>query len=439
MRVFAVLFICFVMIGGDATAQFRRHKRRKWPTTEGELLNKLMGCLQTSDTASYYELFPPFDTLWSMVMRNPDKSPETQTELNNLRAHPQTLIEFDPLYNKDIIGGFCRVLSKGEDSGLLWSNTVMARYELKRQAPTSNMIGYDHIAPDRFAGYLFVSDRYNRITFCISVSEIQKIKGQFFGGQLQNILRAKTVDEFHMKEEQERAYFEWLGTHPETPAKDTAVADSAQSDTTGDMADRDPLLLIREEEADEDEDPARQIVVERRYYEGYLDNEISIKMYVRYMKAMPGKAQQFDGLYKLGDTKRYQKLEITKSPEGKWSIEDEGSTGFMELVLKGKTYTGAWINSDENGFDVVITQTGMPKGKMEVLDRILDRGASSWVDETDFEEKVSRKERRRQEREGDAKETKEGETTEDTDKKEESTKHKKKKRKKRTEKSTENE
>ncbi len=345
-------------------------------------MNRLMQCLQTNDTAGYYDLFPPFDTLWSMVVRNPDNSPEAQKELNNLKERPQVLVEFDPLYNRDIVGGFCRVLSKGEDSGVQWRSTVMARYELRRQDPTRNLIGYDHIAPERFQGYLFVSDAFNRVIFCITVSEVQKIKGQFFGGQLHNILEAKTVDEFHRKEQKERDYFAWLATQPDTVAADTAGV--AKTDTTGgDSTAVNPLVLAKDEP--EEDDDTRREVVDRRYYEGMLDNEIPIKFYIRYMRTMPGRPQQYDGLYKLGENKRYLKLEITRTAEGKWMIEDEGSTGFMELKLVGKTYTGAWTNADENGFDVVLTQTGTPPGKIETFDRILDRGASSRVDEDEFE------------------------------------------------------
>jgi hypothetical protein len=58
----------------------------------------------------------------------------------------------------------------------------------------------------------------------------------------------------------------------------------------------------------------------------------------------------------------------------------------MELVLKGRNYVGGWSNADENGFDVVMSQTGTPKGKIEILDKILDRGANPRVDESMFDE-----------------------------------------------------
>ncbi len=345
-------------------------------------MDKMLGCLQHKDTAGYYDLFPPFDTLWSMTMHNPDKSPETQKALNNLKEHPQVLVEFDPLYNKDIITRFCRVLSKGEDSGIQWNRVIMARYELHKQDPTRALIGYDKIAPERFQGYMFVVDGFNRVMFCVSVTEIQSIKGQFFGGQLLNVLQAKSVDEFRYKEQRENDFFQWKAEHPDSVATDTVLI----TDTTGikDTSEKGNLMIAKQEEAEEDD--MRKEVVDRKYYEGLMDNEIPIKLYVRYMKPVPGKPQQYDGLYKLGENKRYLKLEITRNKEGKWVIEDETAQGLMELVLTGRNYTGSWTNAEENGFDIELHQTGTPKGKIETLDGILDRGNSGKIDESVFEE-----------------------------------------------------
>ncbi len=394
----------------DAVAQ-RHRERRQWEATEGGLVYKVLQCMQRRDTAAYFDLFPPFDTLWSMVNRNTDNSPEAQQELSNLKQHPQILVEFDPLYNRSIIGGFAHVLAKGEDSGVQWSSVVMARYELHRQEPNQSMIGYSRIVPERFAGYVFVQDEFNRVTYCIRIAEIQKIKGQFFGGQLLNVLKAKNVDEFVRKEEMEQDYLRWLAAHPDTA---TVVATKDSTDVADTAAGENPLLMHREEGTDDDGDK-REEVVDRRYYEGMMDNEIPIKMYIRYMRIIPGKPQQYDGLYKLGDSKKYLKLEITVTPEGKWVIEDESAVGVMELALKGRNYLGGWSNADENGFDVIMTQTGTPKGKVEILDKILDRGANPRVDESIFDEDNDGgkgKKRKKNNKEKEAKDKKQDKTTE---------------------------
>jgi hypothetical protein len=349
------------------------------PRTEGELVNGLVSCLQVKDTGRYISLFPTFDTLWHMVMHNPDQSPEAQKELAMLKEHPQALIEFDPRYNYDIVERFGRVLSKGEDSGIMWTSTVLQRFELHKDVITRNLQGYDRIAPERFKGYIFLRDLLGRRTFCLTVVEIQKLNGHFFGGQLQNILEASDIDIFLKKEEQERNYYDWLATHPDTTKADTA-------NIAGGAAKNDTAANVKKKVTDDDDDSKRRKeVVDRKYYEGLFDNEIPVKLYVRYMKELGNTALFYDGLYKFGDNRKYLKLEITINDEGKWIMEDEAPLGVMELVFKNKAYTGSWSNSDDNGYDVVLKETSLPQAKMEAFDRILDQGASPRLDDDKFE------------------------------------------------------
>lgn len=381
----AIIFL--LSIASSVSAQFRRKpKAEPWPKTETELINKLATCLRNHDTATYYELFPPFDTLWQMVIHNTDQSPEAQQALRHLKEHPQVLIEFDPLYNKNIIGGFASTLHKGEDSGIFWSNTVIARYQLHQMDMRRKLEGFDKIAPERFEGYLFVSDAYNRRMFCVAVTELQKIKGKFFGGQFINVLEANTVEEYQKKERAEKEYFAWRATHPDTTIVDSVTInnDSVRSDTSG------GLLSINRVIDDEEDDDVRKEVVDRKYYEGLMDNEIPVKLYLRYLRVPGGKKQLYDGLYKLGDNRRYVRVDISKDKKGIWIIEDEKSVGVMELMLEGNKYKGSWVNADGNGFDVELAEAGTPPGKIEALDGILDRGMSGKLDETKFDEAVKK-------------------------------------------------
>ncbi len=96
---------------------------------------------------------------------------------------------------------------------------------------------------------------------------------------------------------------------------------------------------------DDDKQQVRKEVIDRKYYEGKFDNEIPVKLYVRYMKdPKSAKVVAYDGLYKFGDQKSYAKLTITRADDGKWTMEDE--VGVMELVLKDKAYTGSWTNNE---------------------------------------------------------------------------------------------
>ncbi|GAA4470270.1 hypothetical protein GCM10023093_31230 [Nemorincola caseinilytica] len=391
------------------------------------MMHKLLGTLQRKDTAAFYELFPTFDTLWGMVIHNSDKDTETQKVLNKLKERPQVLIEFDPLYNRTIVGGFAHVLAKGEDSGVNWNSIVMARYELYKSEPTKDLIGYDRVVPERFHGFMFINDAYARTTYGIRVAEVQKIKDHFFGGQVLNILPARTADEFNAKEQMEQDYYAWLAAHPDTVLTDTttARADSAASDTT----EADPLKLSAIEE--EEDGRVRREVIERRYYEGTLDNEIPIVLYIRYLKTPPGKAQLYDGVYKLGENKRYLRLEITKNADGKWIIEDESAVGTMELTMNGRTYTGTWSNAEDNGYDVVLTQTGSQQSKIETLDKIIDQKLSGKIDESKFEKE---KEAEKEKEEKEAKKKKEEE--ERLEREKEKQKRKEEKRKRRAKKET---
>ena len=189
--------LCYPAYLPDCRLLGKSTGHRGEPRTEVGLMNNVLGCLQYKDTVGYYDLFPPFDTLWRMVMHNPNHSPEAVSELNHLKEHPQSLLEFDPYYNPRIMAHFCAVLQKGEDSGIHWNSIVMQRYELIAEPITSQaLVGYDIIAPERFKGYIFVRDLLGRLTFCISIAEIQKIEGYFFGGQILNILEASTIDQY---------------------------------------------------------------------------------------------------------------------------------------------------------------------------------------------------------------------------------------------------
>lgn len=364
-------------------------------------MNNLIGCLSYKDSINYFYLFPPFDSLWAFVMHNPDHSPEAVKELNHLKEHPNALLRFDPYYNRDIMAGFIKVLNKGEDSGIHWNKIVMQRYELSREVPSGDLIGYNRIAPERFRGYIFIRDLLGRLTFCITITEIHKIKGYFFGGQVINILEASTVDEYLKREAEEQKYFEWLAKNKKNDStkNDSVKNDSAKNvpiDSTKIAADtgyKNHNFLSVVATDDDTAFRTRREVVDRRYYEGKFDDEIPVKLYVRYMKDLrSGNISAYDGLYKFGDQVNYVKLHITRSKDGKWNMEDDPPVGSMELELKNKVYTGSWTNSEsQNGYDVELKQTDITQRKLEQLDYILEKGLSGRVDEDTIPEKKGKK------------------------------------------------
>jgi len=388
----ALVFLCFsVTCAFNASA--KKLKRKGGARTEVELMNSIVNCMRHKDTIGYYYLFPPFDTLWRRVTHNSDHTPEAEKQLAHLKEHPQALIDFDPFYNRHIMSQYLNVLSKGEDSGLHWNGIAIQRYELKNEPLTKDLAGYEKIAPERFMGYLFVKDMVGRMTFCITITEIQKIEGFYFGGQVVNILEASSIDEYHAKEGKEREYFAWRATHH---IADTPKVDSARN------AVMDSIIAAAE---DDDVSKIRKEVVDRKYYEGKFDNEIPVKLYVRYMKDIHNsKVFYYDGLYKFGDQKSYVRLDITIT-DGKWTMEDDPPVGTLELVLKDRIYTGSWLNNDNGtGYDVYMKQADLPQRKMEELERILEKGLSGSASQESIEktpEELKKDKKRNKARGGD--------------------------------------
>jgi hypothetical protein len=248
----------------------------------------------------------------------------------------------------------------------------------------------------------------SRLTFCVAIREIQKVKGYFFGGQVINILEASTIEEYHRREEAERKYFEWLAEHP--PVDSTAHADSLIADADSAIHEAEPVAkktdsVVKKVEkkpiapppgdskdflriAAEEEDVAKNKtdVVDRKYYEGKFDDEIPVKLYVRYMRAAgSNKPVTYDGLYKFGDQLKYVKLDIIVQPDGKWLMEDDVPVGILELELKNKEFIGVWTNNDENGYDARLKEMPLSQKRMETYEAILDRGLSGRVDEKAIE------------------------------------------------------
>lgn len=394
----ALIIVLLLLVAGDGQATSRRHRYAGQPRNEEELMNRLLNCLRTKDTMGYYNLFPPFDTLWQMVIHNPDPSPETQKELARLREHPTVLIDLDPFYNHTIIGRFVQTLRKGEDSGLQWKGIIMQRFELQHQGLSRGMEGLQKIAPERFMGYMFVRDILTSTTYCITVMEIQKVNGFYVGGQVLNVLEASTTDEFLARE---RAELNYLAHRPppEDPEKKKkegiAASDSSFVDSFGlaaanvtvvDSAKIKKDILLSPAIPDDEASRMRREVVDRKYYKGKFDDEIPVELYVRYMKDKQDKVTKYwDALYKFGDMSEYVKLDVSKSPEDKWLFEEPVAS--MELDLAGKQYTGSWTNGgNQTGYDVELQQKELSQKKIEELDKILENGLWGKTDQQNIKE-----------------------------------------------------
>jgi len=374
--------------------------------SEVELMGRVLDCLNHKDSIGYYNLFPPFDSLWKLVMHNPDQTPEMQQQIAELKEHPSVLIDLDPFYNHTIMGRFSYMLRKGEDSGVHWGELVIQRYEMHHAPLTKGMEGLQSIMPERFNAYLFVRDMAASTTFCITMTEIQKIDGFYYGGQLINVLEANTVDQFMSREAGERLAQDKAREEHQRLADSARVADSVRlagprKDTAGKHTDstaagakttgtdtsksKRTVLLSVAPQPDDDASKNRHEVVDRRYYSGKFDDEIPVKLYVRYMKDAGGKVNGWDALYKFGDMEQYVKLDVTKTKEGVWLFEEPVAT--MELELNDKTYTGSWTQGeDQTGYDVELTEKPLSEEKRLMLDKILETGTWGKTDQQPVKE-----------------------------------------------------
>ncbi|NDC42441.1 MAG: hypothetical protein EBZ77_12985, partial [Chitinophagia bacterium] len=302
---------------------------------------------------------------------------------------------FDPYYNHDIITRFVKVLQKGEDSGVQWRGIVMQRFELQQQALTRGMEGLQHIAPERFRGFMFVRDMLSATTFCITITEIQKINGFYCGGQVLNVIEAKSIDEYIYRENlEQRDQARQAVLDDRRRADSIRMADSMKAIVKVDTPvapkpkglvlpvdtarARKQLLLNAGNTGEEEGSKGRREVVDRKFYRGKFDDDILVELYVRYMKDVKGKVTNWDGLYKFGDMEDYVKLEISRS-DGKWLFEEP--VGVMELELLGKTYSGSWTNGGQTGYDAELTQKEISQRKIELLDKILDNGWGKTSDQ----------------------------------------------------------
>ncbi|MEI8278647.1 MAG: hypothetical protein WCG87_02720 [Bacteroidota bacterium] len=317
------------------------------PKKEEDLINAILTCLEHKDSVSYVSLFPEFAQIWAMA--NDAKSADYD-EMAYLRVHPEALRQLDPNFNKEIGNGFNSLLQQGKTLGLHWEKIARVSFELERMKETKDIKGINKIATNRLRGYVFILDELSQKRYAFTTSELMSIKGKWYGGRLTYIFEASNKDAFM---EKLNLVIKNKGQLP----KDT----TAEVDST-------------DKQQDEITIPKRRIIVDRKYYSGKFDNEIPVKLYVRYLK-VPGckdEACAWESIFKFGE-EDYVRMKVTKNEKGAWLFSDEAVPGSMELILKGNIYTGTWTtNEDQTGYDAKLTETPITPKKTEQLDNILE-------------------------------------------------------------------
>lgn len=338
---------------------------------EEQQVGRILLSLQTNTQSNYLGLFPSYDTLHKMVMQYTEANENEMRKLANLQRNVQRLQQFDPLYNPALASEFDWVYKKGRDSGLHWSDLVMARYELEKMMLPRELIGLNKIMPLRLQGYIFVEDMLTRRRYIVGVRDIFTIKDKWYGGRLVNVLEAETIDEYleklahERKIEKEKLLNEMYGV-----AEVPEVTDSAKAATK----------VANTEEEDDEEEETRKEVVERKYYKGTFDNEMSVELYMRGMKGLCNEnVCSWEAMYRFQDMDEFIKLEVTKGPDGTWIFNEEPEIGVMELKLKGDNFTGTWMSlKDKTEYEVHLAEKKEVKGKkLMQLDTIMENNMFS--------------------------------------------------------------
>lgn len=375
----------------------------KAPATEAALADTILSCMRYEDTLTYPNLFMPFDTLWQRITDYRPQDDYEIKEMDYLRQHPERIQKFDPAHNPDIVKNYYYVLKKGRDSGVHWSQVTLLRYELKRMKLTRDLLGFEHIAPVRFEGFIFIKDLLTRRIYAFTVREMQYIDGHWYGGQVLNIYEAADQDEFWAKQEAELKLMKKMKEFGLTLAdlqkgKDKAKSDKKASSSKGDEDDDDDKAASKQDDADSalavntdiyDDDASdhankkattrisKKEVVDRKLFEGTFDNQIPVRVYIRYLKGnCPEGICAWEAIYKFGDQDEYIKLDVTKTKDGKWSFVEDPPIGSMDLVQKNDTFTGNWLSTDiKTGYDVKLHEVPLTAPEARELDKIIQTGA----------------------------------------------------------------
>lgn len=320
--------------------------------TETELVHKIVLSLQQKDSFLYAQVFPSADTMNRITVRKAPSSSDAYQKATYMLASPDFLTAQDSLVQKQAWELFRNVMIRGNKMVIHWEALVMSRYELEALAKTRDEV-LEAIAPERFVGYVFLEDMLTRKIYTLTLSDMMKMDGKWYGGELNYIFEANSKDEFNAKLKAERIRIK------------KGLPDTTESKT-------DSLKLNNEEE--DIPSRKRKQVVNRKLYSGYLDNEIQVSLYIRSIKGdCPEGVCSWEAIFKFGDND-YSRQEVSRTEDGKWVFLEEETGGVMELELKGDTFTGTFSATiDKVDYDAQLKEKPMTNKKLESLDAIIEK------------------------------------------------------------------
>jgi ribosomal protein L12E/L44/L45/RPP1/RPP2 len=302
--------------------------------TESLLIDKFLESVREQDVNKYIKNFVSFDSILQPMVAN--YQPQTLRDSarhTHLLQHQPILQQFDPQLTQHVAINFNNVLKKGIDSGIHWKSAILVRYELKKMLLPKQLIGFELIAPVRLEGFVFVQDLLTQRVYAMAVTNILKLKDEkWYGGEVVNILEAKTIDEYIAKSNWERKH----GGKKALAAHVNKKKNTAEDD---------------EEEEDKQNTPKE--VIARKYFKGYFDSELEVELYIHYLKDDCPDVCSWQAIYRLQDFDNFLNLKVEKTKDGKWLFYEEPEVGVMELEVKEGGLVGTWMSlKDRTEYDV---------------------------------------------------------------------------------------
>lgn len=320
--------------------------------SEADVIETLIRSLQTKDSRAYIDLFPQTDTIAEWVLQYAEKNSEPYNRMKYLKENYAAKIDFDSSIKKEAEKGFNDFIKSGKAVGIHWDQIVFVRYELEKIRRGRDIIT-EKIAPVRFLGYVFVKDMLNRRIYGFTVFDIMQVNNMWYGGELSKIFEASTKEEFQQQLAAERK---------RERDRELGISDSS-----------DVAKMYSFDEHDERR-PKMKEILDRKFYRGKFDNEITVQLYVQHIKGnCPEMICSWEALFKFGDQDEFVRMEVTRNAEGKWIFSEE--LGGMELKLDGKVYTGSYASaSDKTEYEVKLVETDISLKKVQALDQLLLEG-----------------------------------------------------------------
>lgn len=318
--------------------------------SESDHIHRIIVSLQQTDSNAYADLFPAADTMTAITLRKAPSGSVEYEKAKLMRENPFFLVNQDTLIDKQAYEVFNSFIGMAKKTNIHWHDCILLRYELEALGKTRDAV-LEAIAPERFVGFIFIEDIRTHKHYGFTVSDIMKIDGNWYGGELNNLYEAEHKDELKFQ----------IGETLKRLQK--GIPDTTEIQKTAGSGNN-----------DEEPGETKKQVLERKLYTGMLDDEIPVTLYIRSFKGdCPEAACSWDALFKFGDQDEYTKPEVSRNEQGKWVFTEEESGAVMELTLKGGVFTGIFSATiDKVDYEAKLKETPLSSKKLEYLETIID-------------------------------------------------------------------